>query len=260
MANNPGIVGTDAKDATSSLNGNSAEAQQFFDRLISPPSLAFEGYYSTLIDALVTGGVWSLLDALWLHGTYHQTVALINLKSASFQATEPVDVSPFTANSGFSPNGSPAGIEYGFNPSVGSRNFTRDNACWFLWNLPTSTNGNLFYLYGGTQLTFSNGTSISGWGINNADSLNGGVIPDTSGFWLANRTGASAAALYRNNAQVATSSASSAALTSATPHNGGGGDGSARIMVVGFGASLSAAQQTSLYNALLAWKTSVGAA
>jgi hypothetical protein len=55
--------------------GYSAEAQQFFSR-ISNPDGTRKALYATMIDALVTAGVWAKLDAFYMLAAADAAAAL----------------------------------------------------------------------------------------------------------------------------------------------------------------------------------------
>ena len=57
----------------------SAEFQQFLSR-ISAPTAARKNLYRALIDGLVTDGVWSLIDGLYVMSAADSATALTNLK------------------------------------------------------------------------------------------------------------------------------------------------------------------------------------
>lgn len=261
MANNPGIGGVDARDATSSLVGNSAQSQQFFDRLLTPPTIAREALYCALIDALVAAGIWALLDCLYVFAAFDQVTALTNLVNGNSQAKWTFGLGAFTADRGLSPHGSTVEIYYGFDPTSGG-NFAQNSACLFAWNrtAAATSSGSLISQNATTTARIQFSAGNAQWAINHAALNTVSSIADASGLWLANRSNSSSSLLTRNNVSQGTSAAASVALNAGAFAAGGGTDGTAQIAVVGAGASLSAGQQTSLFNAINTYLVAVGAA
>ena len=73
-----------------SLAANSAEVQQLFDRMSTPPTPGGtrEGLYASFIDGLVADGVWSLLDHISLFfAADTEGDTLLNLKGGSYNAS-----------------------------------------------------------------------------------------------------------------------------------------------------------------------------
>jgi len=90
--------------------------------------------YTNLICGLVTDGIISFFDALYIFAAPTSTVALLNLVSSSFNCT--VSGTPtFTPYSGYIAITDSDQITNGFNPSTGSPQFTSSSGHLSLWNL-----------------------------------------------------------------------------------------------------------------------------
>src|SRR5262245_928924 len=111
----------------------STEAAAFFARLATQPTTTRKNQYAALIDALVSAGVWSLLDALYLYAAYDEATALTNLKSSSFGGTNTNSVS-YTADQGYT-GASSKYIDLGYNPTTAGGNFAQNSACRGGWSL-----------------------------------------------------------------------------------------------------------------------------
>jgi hypothetical protein len=112
--------------------GYSTEAQQFFDR-ITDPGATRKNAYAAMIDALVSGGVWSKLDCLWILAADIEANALVNLKSSSFSLVVTGTLT-FSADSGFTSNGTAGNVlDTNYNPSTAGGNYTQNSACYGLW-------------------------------------------------------------------------------------------------------------------------------
>jgi hypothetical protein len=253
-----------------SVPANSAEAQQFYDRLFTPPASgsAEEMNYNTFIDGLVADGVWTLLDqiSLFFAGSTEGDT-LINLKSGTYNATR-ADASGhavWTQHQYYDQGGTLRSITSNFNPSTASgANFTRNNHGFGVW-IANATQ------YDSTAIDC--GVWTDGAGFNNPWSI--AVIPkwsnghtfwnaggsyvdsagvtDSSGFFWVQRTGANAASLYYNNALHASDTSASVALPNAeiyapVKHR-------TRAMIIG--VSLTPTQRTALYDRLTTLVTTV---
>lgn len=226
-----------------------------------------KGYVDTLIKSLKSGGVWTLLDRCFIFASENSqqaTIDLVNLATATNNGAT------FTANQGWAGNGSTTYLDSGFNLSTGT-NFTQNNSHFSEWRRTTSavaTTRCSGALDGGA----TNGTYIStqaalgqiNGGTGTQIAISGGA---ESGHFLIVRTSSSAVASYLSGTSQATgSSDTSFAGLNQTYWIGGRNFGGsinqahdAQSLALTFGASLTSGQVTTLYNALNAYKTSVGA-
>lgn len=247
----------------SSSSGFSAETTQFFDRLITMPSSSRQTTYSTLIDGLVSAGVWAKLDALFMYAAADAATSLTNLVQVShggFLDTG-TGTPTFTADRGWSGNGAPGqrDVNMNFNPSTAAGHYTQNDAMFCAWQIGTTQENELFLA---DTLNDSKIELFPKWSDGNTYwAVNGTEITTTApansgGFWLGQRTASNASELRRNDVSVGTSASASTALSNSSivlkPV--------ANIVgCAGVGASLSSAQQTSLYNALNSYLTAIGA-
>lgn len=242
------------------LTGNSPDTQQFLNRLVTPSLTARETIYGALIDGLKSDGLSALLEFLLILAAADPVTGFTDILSGSVIGKCPVLFCNFVADQGIKPlsNGY---FDTGFNLSTGTK-FVRNSACIFGWNLSTSPIG---YCIGTGSAAESHIAPYNGfasnhtqWAINSASEVDSGVVAtDASGFWLANRTGASASAIYQNGVQLATSSVASVAPTNATLQCNN--TATCRVAVVGAGAGLTAPQITALFNRLNTYLHAIGA-
>jgi peptidoglycan hydrolase-like protein with peptidoglycan-binding domain len=132
----------------------STQAQQFFSRLATQPTTARAQAYNALIGGLVYAGVWQKLDNLYLFAASDASTSLTNLIQGSFGATT-VGSPTFAANNGYTgTNNITDYLETGFDPTVGSPNFSQSSASVFAWKAsnPSGDNGNLAGIYNETDL------------------------------------------------------------------------------------------------------------
>lgn len=197
-----------------SPSGHSVEAQQYYDRLLTPPSPRDEVLLGNLIDALVACRAWLKRDAYCLFAAADPDAGLTNLKSANFKATlnTEVGLATFTPYRGFTLAGG-AYIASNFVPSTANGHLTRDDAGVAGWNL--STTGNSALIDTNNQVTLwpiSNG-DVS-WNVTGGSIINTFNAADASGWWLAQRTGPNALELFRDDITLGSGNSASIALTS----------------------------------------------
>jgi hypothetical protein len=247
----------------SAVTAYSAEAQQFFDRLITPPNSTDAPLYATLIDTLVSGGVWAKLDVLGIGAAADSGTSLVQLKSSSFSPAY-LDLATgtptFTTNVGWSGSGSPglADVNWNFNPSTAGGNYTRNDACFFGWQVGTTQENRMLVgdiADSGIEIFPRWSDNHTYWMINSGTEI-GTANTTIAGFWLVERTASNACALYLNNTQLDTSSNASAALVNQnlclnTVAN--------KAVAWGCGGSLTSGEKTTLKNALSTFLTAKGA-
>jgi hypothetical protein len=216
-----------------SVPANSAESQQFFDRLFTPPTPggAEEIRWNAFIDGGVADGWWQKMDAmtLWFAGA-NEGDANVNLIQSAYN-TERYQTSgavTYTQGQGYSGGGANRCLISNFNPATASgAKFTRNDASFGMLIYSTATVG---------QAAINNGARTGGGmtslgnvelypkynstvGYHNCDGTEESfpapdASADSSGFYIVQRTGANAAAVYRNDmvTPVDTSTSASTAL------------------------------------------------
>lgn len=235
---------------------NSPEAQQFFDRLLTPPTSAREALYNTLIDGLVADGVWVKLDQLCVAAADEAT-CLENLVQALPMPgrDQSSGAAVYTADAGWSAGAALKNVTTGFNPTTAiSPHYVRNDAMAMVVIEGGSAQNNA---------TFDTGTSgaivqctdlYPNWvgdgktyfAINAAaDTLINPGPADINGMMILQRTASNASALYHNGVLIGTSTAASIA-----PVNNKFfmrcSIGTTAAWAIG--ASLSAGEHTALYN------------
>lgn len=209
---------------------NSAEAQQFFDRLFTPPTPggAEEARWNTFIDGLVADGVWAKLDALtlWFAGA-NEGDCHVNLIQSAYN-TERYQTSggaTFTLGQGYSGGNITRVIASNFNPSTesGTAHFQRNDASFGIWVYSTATVGQsaindgvrsgagMSQLYH-TELYPKYNSTIGYHNCNGSEESFPApdASADSSGFYIVQRTGANAGAVYRNDMVTPVDSTTSA--------------------------------------------------
>lgn len=223
--------------------------------------------YDGLICGLVTDGVWSLLDVLYVYATVNQTTALLNLPNATYAGSNASSLT-FTANRGFTGSGTSGQyIGTGFNASTAiSPQFAANSAHMSAWNL-TNVAADMTIIgastYSATFALHPKYIDNNGYyRLNDASALVTSVS-DPRGFLLANRSSSTGRQAYQNAVSIITYGSEAqtgypnanevvVAGTSFASTNAW------QVPMMSLGASLSAGQVTSFYNRLRTYMTAVG--
>ena len=170
-----------------------------------------------MITGLVSDGVWSKLDALYIFATVDRTTAVLNLVSSSFSAVEHGTIS-FSAYHGYTGDGSTFFLDTQFTPLTGGTNYLLNSASLFAYNLSFNTTENKAAIGvnsgGGTnteiilQPTFSQvGVLFNGGTTNNVSAAN------SQGFWVGSATSTQTGVSKNGAAQTLISATPSALPT-----------------------------------------------
>lgn len=196
--------------------GYCRQSVQFFNRasVLTPIRKLL---YDRMIRSLVASGVWQKLDVLYVFAAPDNTTALTNLVSSSFSGIISGHVPTFTADQGFTGNGSSAYIDSQFVPSTAGGNFTQNNCHISFWDLSSRTVANAGIHMGTIGSSVGNTQAAANFTANEfLIQMTAGASANVSeanaqGHHIASRTDSSNMLGYKNGAQ---------ALTSATASNG----------------------------------------
>jgi hypothetical protein len=253
---------------------HSAEALAYLARTVGGNEGGNGANIATLIDGLVSDGVWAKLDALYVLAQQNQSDALLNLIGTSYGLTSvgfllakpapfAVNFTPYVGFSGF-----PTGRYYldtGFNPATApSPHFTQNSASLGYWSyaLTAANNapiGNDESGAGGSYIFQNYGPGSFYARINNVSI--GGVPTPGSGLFVGDRSSSASVTPYWNGGALTVQSGASSAVSSANFRMGvvPGDTASPETISAAFiGASLGAAGQLALYNRLRTYMTAVG--
>jgi hypothetical protein len=232
--------------------------------------------YTNLINGLVSDGVWSKLDVLYVFATADTTTALLNLKSANFTG---ITHGPptFTVDRGFTGAdlSTTIWIDSGFNATTASgAGFTANSCHISAW---VDTNGASNIVIGIEGDTGTNRTNIYPWNsttgnsefrINDSGSSAGVSIGNSTGHWVASRTSSTVSTGYRNGSSVATPNAAAGTLQNGNIYvlavhnivNGASGyhGSSQQVSAASIGAGLSSTDASNFYTRLRTYMTAVG--
>lgn len=165
--------------------------------------------YTNLICGLVATGVWPKIDALYVYATQTSTIALLNLKSATYNSTL-VGAPVFTVDQGFTGVAASAAdyINTNFNPSVGTPVFATDSAHIAHWLLSGGSSSNPAFGAHGAGGNFATYmlpllVADSYFRVNVNPAIGQSVhnpTADATGFWVATRPSAGILKGYRQGA------------------------------------------------------------
>ena len=240
------------------------QARDLFDRFATPPATDRRVLINSLVKSLVQAGIWDKLDAFYMLAAADAQSALLNWVSTSYSLTA-VSSPTFAADRGYTSNGTSSYLDTGFNPTTAvSPKYLLDSAHLGSWLRNDLTNLNYFDI-GNNGARFnarsSSANALRGF-LNDATNGNFGANATSIGHFVLNRSAAGARQGYQNGSALGSDTQASTALSNS----------SILILQVGsqfslrqsaaahFGASLSAAEDLALYNALNTYLLAVGAA
>lgn len=225
--------------------------------------------YKALINGGVADGWFQKMDLLFICATQSQGVALLNLPSATYTATNVNAL--FVVDIGFNGNGQIDGrVDTDFNPTTAvAPNYTQNSAHISAWSLTTvvpsiAPSIKMGAGAGASQLyvRFADDNVYA----RVTDAVPSGGFPNTltTGLFVGNRSSSTAREIYRNAVSVG----SYAATASATPEsaifafvNEAGGAGVAADNIVAAasaGGDLTPTDVTNFYNRMRTYMTAVG--
>jgi hypothetical protein len=255
-------LGTSRAALDAAASGYSTEASQFFSR-ITDPGTTRKDAYAAIIDSLVSNGIWSKLDCLWITAADIAGNAVVNLKSSSFTLTE-VNSPGFTADQGYQASGTTQYLDTNFNSTTASSpNYIQDSAHFSVWNRLTATDtlaimGSKGDGSAGESQIYPKYTAdgnFYGRVNDGAAGAFGSGHANASGHFLANRSSSSALQGYRNGSAIG----SGVTQSSSPPLNlnfwilrvlSQNASTAYQVAVASIGGSLTSTEAGNLYTAL----------
>ena len=215
---------------------------------------------ATLIDGLVSDGVWAKLDALYVLAQQNQTDAQLNLIGTNYSiitnalAERTITFTPLVGFS-FTPN---SYLDTGFNPATApSPKFIQNSANFGFWsnNVVTETNPEMGSSSGNNHI-YNSYTALFLARINNG-SVGGSATPGAKGLFVGDRPNSTDVVPYWNGVAQPVQTPFASAAPSSFNFIIGFGSGQT-IAAAHIGASLGAAGQLALYNRLRTYMTAIG--
>lgn len=237
-----------------------ASAEALFLRMSEQPAPGRRRIISNLIEDLKAAGIWTRLDLLYLFAAHDAQTARLNWKSATGNLSES-GAPTFTADRQYTGDATDDFLDSGVAWSA-LTNYLQDDNCLFVFERADSTSG---FAVGSTGTAQRN--RILGRSSTTATSRTScatsiaGTVSTAVGFTLAQRTGAATEEIFRNGVSLATATNTSAARDTGNVAilRDNATYSARRVSVVGVGASLTAAQNVTLYNSIINYLLAVGA-
>jgi hypothetical protein len=236
-------------------NGNySPQAVALFARMTNTPSVGRKRLMDTLIKALIAAGVWASLDGLWVPAAADAQAASLN-----WVANNAVTLNggiTFTADRGYTGNGTTGWIDTGVTPALAVHN---SNAAGVYMNQDVNLNSG--QLAAGSIEVFVKATGPQLQGFSEGSSAFVSVV-DGTGYSALTRTDGTTITLQKNATQTASahsSSGFSGLPTSLMSIAGGVALSTGRMAAAHVGSGLTTTQLSNLYAALLSYLTNIGA-
>ena len=213
---------------------------------------------ATLIDGLVSDGVWAKLDALYVLAQQNQTDALLNLVGTSYGLTSNGSFISYKGYSGFTGLN---GMATGFDPTIGSVNFAQNSSSFGVWSYALVVDA-VTQISTPSALNSIMAAYISGEAVAHSNAYDNGfaVYSDTRGLFTVDRNIAASFDMFVNGVDKVTVASATSTFASEAFLIGSGPYGpTAQTLCAAFiGASLGAAGQLALYNRLRTYMTSIG--
>lgn len=221
----------------------------------------------TLIKNLKTDGIWAKIDRLWLLAAENTASALVDLKGlVSATAVGPPS---FSADDGYTGNGSSHYINTNFSPSANGVNYTTNAGCFGVWDVSTTpATGTIpigiSYFGHLSDATIRYTDSNSYWRVNSSSATLTVAYPG-AGLHIANRSDSNNSQLYYNGSSITTTTgAATAALAipfyvlARNQDSTAIGFSADQIAAVFIAGPLTATEQGNLYTRLRTYMTAVG--
>lgn len=250
-----------------------ADINALVGAMTTPPTTGRKTLIDNFVYSLKVSGAWYELDCLWMLAAADSQAGYLNWKKPAANNLAPVASPTFTADRGVAGNGSTSYINSNFNPGDGGTyKFTRNNACYGVWNLTSTaaaaTTDVGGYISSGTRLrSFNTGGVVGGTlnAVSNASSTN--TVSDATGHTAVRRNVSTTIDIFKNGASLDSGiSSSSATLPNIgiylCGHNVNGtltNASSRQIAACHYGAYLNDTQMASLYNGMRMYLQELGA-
>lgn len=243
------------------FGGYISESVTAFARFTTPPTDQRKSLINRVLVDLKLAGVLPKLDALYLHAAADAQAARQNLVRDAYNLTE-VNAPTFTADRGYTGNGSTAQLNTGFNPATAAGRFSLNSASQFVW-VRTGTSATTIDIGNfSSRICPSDGSGQLSVRPNNGGAPGVDAGQTATGLSAWSRNNATHFDTYKNGALIANKALASANVDSVafTLLSQAGAAYSARqISATGWGAALTAGEMAALHAALNAYLTAVGA-
>jgi hypothetical protein len=200
-----------------------AETTALIAAMTTAPAAARQTLIDNTIISLKAAGLWTKLDVLWVLAAADNQAARLNWKNPGSLGLTVVNAPVFTADRGYTGDGSTAALTSTYSPSTFGGVYTLNAAtigCYVLTS-GVSTNTALEVYFNNTGRIGRTSAQVPLCLINDVTNLiasNTVTNPNitSGGHMTASRTGASTKELWQNAAQIASSTTASTAVPAST--------------------------------------------
>lgn len=239
-------------------------------------SVQFDGGFVTdarkvIVDDLIvhlgTVGLWEKIDRLWIFASENSQSALRDIVSASAAAV--VSAPTFTADRGYTGNGTTSYVNSQYTPSTNGVKYTQDSAHICAWSLTAGAGGSnsnraIGNIVGGTNrsVLIPRNASDQVQILMNGITSDVAVNTSTDGFFIVNRSASGATQVYRNGSSILSGTSTSTGLPTqaiTADQDAATNLGTLQIAALGAGGSLSATDAVNYYDAMQPFLRAVGA-
>jgi hypothetical protein len=242
-----------------------SDAAAIFAAFSIAPTPARKAIINAYIVGLKADGIWPLLDLLYLMAAADSQAGTINWKSPASFGLIGVNSPSFTADRGYTGNGTSSRLRTQYTPSVNGVNFQKDNASGWVW-LGSNASSGATPDFGSTTaprvvITGSNAGTASG-DINTAAGASLSAAFATPGMIGIQRRASADRRFFLNGVQAATSATVSTGAASQEQWVCGANASAfsnKQQAMAAWGASLSGLE-AAFYTRTLTYLQSVGAA
>lgn len=241
-----------------------AEAKVLFAAMTVQPSNARKALINRTILSLISTGVWSQLDVLYMLAAHDAQAARLNWKSPGTYDAIAVNSPAFATDRGYTGNGTSSRLRTQYTPSVNAVMFTRNSASAWIWSLTEgqSNIGDIGNVNGG-RITVSPRSTTNLFNLRMNDGSATSVANSVGkGFMGGVRRGASATAAWRDNSELGTGSVASSVVPAEETWICGLNPtafSTRQIAMAAIGASC-AGKESAFYTSILPYMQGVGAA
>jgi hypothetical protein len=230
------------------------------------PSPLRQGLINQMVGKLKSGAVWPKLDTFYIFDAHDKQAALLNWKVPSTYTLTEVGTTTgrFTADKGFTGNGSDYALASGFAPSTAGGKFTANDAMYFSYvRGPNSAmTAPEIGVNGSTRLIARSTGDVTSTRTMSSSTLSPPADVDQVGFYLSQRTGA-AEQTFSKDAGTRIMDTSASTGLSSSPFRlfnvtGVTGYSTRNLAADGWGASLTVAEEAAANDAVVWWQKSVG--
>lgn len=244
--------------------GYEAETSALIARFTTPPTAARAVQINTLIKALKTAGIWSKFDCLWVMAAADSQAARRNWIADLYNLTA-VNSPAFSADRGYTGNGSSSRLITGYTPATHGVQLLQDDGSLWLWSRTAAQGASpdigSIATSPQTRLTLRSATDLLA--VRVSDGVTGTTAnTDGSGFHGGQRRDATAVRHWRNGVQIGSGVTASTGRSTDEQWLLGANTGNFSTKeqsIAAYGAALTGLE-AALYSALNTYMQAVGAA